>query len=158
MLYLFFVLLTSIMIYNLYSTLLKHLPNYTYIYPCFIFKNKSRYNTPIKIGMIFDITYLRLVFKLSKKSKFTWDRIFAEGLINLFSELEKYNNQIFFTRTHSKILKKLKAKEQNGEIEILSCGNSKKRTLWHTLRPPFEKTIFYDITFKTKSIYKGNVK
>lgn len=154
-LYIFAVILISILVYVLYTTFQKHLPWYIYIYPCFIFKNKYPSVKPIKIGMIFDITYIRTVFRLSKKSKLAWDKCFTLGLKNLFIEIEKYKNQVFFTKTHTKIFKKLVFLENKEIIQIINCKEVGEKYLYHTLRPPFEKTMFYEIEFTINSINIG---
>lgn len=147
LIYVIFIILILLLIPSLF----KFLPWYAYVYPCFIFRKKTlNYTRPIKVGMIIDFTYIKAVYKHSKISEYTWNKCFVLALKKLFNELCKYENQTFFAKTHTKILKKLKLKEKQGFIEIIECTPTGEKYLWYTLKPPFEKTMFYEITFKIR--------
>jgi len=143
-----FIIFTKIISNFLIHTFLKFSPWHTYVYPCFVFRKKPSNSThPIKVGMIIDFTYIKAIYK----AKSGWNRSFYLGLKKLFEELCKYKNQLFFVKTHTKILKKIKSMEKSGVIEIIDCIQVGKKWLWYTFKFPIEKVMFYEVTFKIKS-------
>lgn len=125
------------------------LPQYKRVNKMFVIR-RSFSSKPMRINMVLSMQSYKAIRKHHKQHEVKWAKYFKKQIGEVFSELSnaKYENKIFFIKTHTTLRKKLYLQQKLGNILIEKEVIVNKRYLYETFKFPFKQEQFYEITFR----------